>query len=1801
MSLFKSYSFLKHKKMKNYLTSLAAILVMVLSFVEVNGYSATKQDRSAGFSSFASLYADCYVYKHRFSVADLMPWISIQRTAIAACPTNQVLQAGPGQCSVVANFDFALTPLVIPPADVTASQNNVKDTINSTIYCATGQSKYRRTFAYAGMTDLNLHTIRLGVYQALNGPTVTINVYNATSSTLLSTTSAVIPNMNQANYNFALSPTLILAGSSYIVEVVASAPWVNIFKIGRNSSGNTAAGEASYQSLSCTLGQFNVEGNVNGNSIMFCAIGTPNEYKVTKLPYGGLFPDNTLNSGDAFPIGISYMRYKVMNASGNTTLDCDFTITVNNYVSPSGVIACNDQVQVSLGDSCETIVTPRMILQGDQYGCYDLFTVQITGINGADLGNKVTKANIGQKLKVQIKGPNGNSCWGEILVEDKFGPKFVCNDVYATCSTDLKPGSPLSTRVPVSAFIQNGIIPDTGLSSKTITIPVNLLAGTTITDLNVYLDISHKNVSDLAATLTGPNGNTITLFMNPGGAMCSEDNIMVTMDDQASSPYAVLTSTCETTNPSIAGTYKPANPLSVFNGLPLEGDWKVTIYDLNPSQGGNINHIDLIFSQTGGKIPFPTNNNVTFTHVQENIYIVEGIDACSSATLNYTDTVIEEDCNSIYSKVIKRCWTGKDVRDNPANACCQYIYVYRNGLSTLKFPPNYDGINGNPAPLSCLDYGMTVPPTSVTGIPTGDLCYNVQLTAPTDVRIDICKKSYKLIRTHKVIEWCSGQVIVHNQIIKVIDDKGPELTCPKNITISTDDYSCNATYSPEKPVIGKECSDILSYHLTHRLQLNPDTTFTELNVNQATGTISKLPMGDNWIKWTVTDECNNSSFCTFKVTIVDRVLPNPVCDKNTVVSISGTGVAVVNAITFDDGSFDNCGILKFEVRKMTDLCNFGTIAFTPTVRFCCEEVNTTVMVEFRVTDLSGNSNTCMVEVKVQDKLPPYITECPKDITLDCQSDYKDLAVTGEPKYVDNCGVVGVKHQDEVKINQCGVGTITRTWTVEDKQGFKNSCVQVITLIDKNPFRFDEIKWPLNYETKICYSNLSPSDLPTGFDRPTFSDDNCSLVAAHYKDQVFKFVDGACEKILRTWTVIDWCTYNDSLPVLGQGWYERVQIIKLQNDIAPSFEFACVDRTIASYGNCEDLVDFTMTAIDDCPENNTNLLWKYELDIDNNGSIDFIVNSNRINRVLKNGKHKIKWTVEDKCGNRSFCTHYIELVERKKPTPYCLTSITTAVMNSNGTISIWAKDYDLGSFDNCTKKEDLWFTFYGSSPVDSLVNKEHYFFGNGFLATEADYKAGTAQIWIPSKKSSGLLFDCDDIPNGISQEVSLEMSVIDLAHNSDYCTVNIILQDNSNFCPDNLGNTIAINGRTSTSGSIGLRGVDVKLESNAPEQNRTIITDAAGNYSFVGLPTNRNYTVSLSDNRNMMNGVSTLDLVLIQRHILGLEVLNEPSKIIAADVDNNSKVTASDLVGLRKTILGITSDFPNNQKSWRFMASNQSFTDVTNPFPFTEKLVFNQLIQNKVNQNFVGIKIGDVNKSATINANDVSTELRSKESLTFETNLVDAKAGDVISIPIYSSNFENIFGFQLTFEFNSLQVEMLDVISNELKINEANFGMHKLASGIMTTSWNNDIALSASPDEPLFTVRMRAIKDVKYSNILNVSSSVTPAVAFDGNQMSMAINMKTRSVQTSEKFALMQNKPNPFNDKTSIAFILPNGDKATIKIMDISGKVIKTITGNYPKGENVIQIDKNELGSSGIFMYQIESGKFVDTKKMIIIE
>jgi len=90
-----------------------------------------------------------------------------------------------------------------------------------------------------------------------------------------------------------------------------------------------------------------------------------------------------------------------------------------------------------------------------------------------------------------------------------------------------------------------------------------------------------------------------------------------------------------------------------------------------------------------------------------------------------------------------------------------------------------------------------------------------------------------------------------------------------------------------------------------------------------------------------------------------------------------------------------------------------------------------------------------------------------------------------------------------------------------------------------------------------------------------------------------------------------------------------------------------------------------------------------------------------------------------------------------------------------------------------------------------------------------------------------------------------------------------------------------------------------------------------------------------------------------------------------------------------------------------------------------------------------------------------------------------------------------------------------------------------------------------------------------------------------------------------QFKLEQNYPNPFNPVTTIKFSIPEFSIVTLKIFNVLGNEIATLVdGEKEAGDYEIRFDAlngvNKL-SSGIYFLSLKAGKFVDTKKMVLLK
>lgn len=877
----------------------------------------------------------------------------------------------------------------------------------------------------------------------------------------------------------------------------------------------------------------------------------------------------------------------------------------------------------------------------------------------------------------------------------------------------------------------------------------------------------------------------------------------------------------------------------------------------------------------------------------------------------------------------------------------------------------------------------------------------------------------------------------------------------------------------------------------------------------------------------------------------------------------------------------------------------------------------TIIRTFRSYDCHGFSSQCTQRVVVNYS-QNYSVRFPDDkVITECDG----TGTFGEPQvYGEDCELLGISYTDEIfTVVPDACYKIERTWKVI------NWCTYIPTgscIIVPNPTPNSNINHPSNMPGPTVSPAGTPAPwaptvvkiLPTDQTTTSYStfwnaNANCYI----YK-QIIKVIDGQAPTIECPASPVEFCDFTPNNPLL---WNE-------------SYWW---DGLNESHDLCEGPADLSINATDACSGANIGIRYLLFLDLDQDGTMETVVNSNalpapnevrfgnattpnftggtprafdqravplnqkyrfaiettkngnnvkasvRWNTVsapstynipeLPYGTHKIKWFVTDGCGNEKTCEYTFVVKDCKAPTVICLNGLSANVM-PNG-LTLFTSDFLQHAEDNCT-------------PLDKLK------FGIRRVGTGTGFPYGPN-----GEPNVSVTFNCDDIG---PQEV--ELWSIDAAGNADYCKTYILVQDNLGNCPgSNVQATIA--GLINTDNNNGLEDAGIEIDGAHPAAgsfSKFSSTGIDGSYKFSNaVPILSNFTITPIKDDNHINGVSTFDLVLISKHILGIQPLTTPYKMIAADANRSGSITTLDIVELRKLILGITTELDNNT-SWRFVDNSFSFPNPQNPFvsPFPENKTVAQIQGSDMDENFVAVKIGDLNGNAIANS-FMQSEDRSSGTLLFDVDDQIMKAGEEVTVRFKAA--ETVTGYQFTLNYDGLQV--LDLLPGE-GMSKDHFAV--LASDkAVTTSWEGQV-----PGE--FSIKFRALRDGQLSKMLGVSSRITRAEAYrqlnaaslvsDEDKLDIALRFNSENGATISGvgFELYQNQPNPFVNMTVIGFNLPEATKATLRIFDESGRMVYQNSGEYFKGYNSIVINQALVNGHGLLYYTLETSTDSATRKMI---
>lgn len=846
---------------------------------------------------------------------------------------------------------------------------------------------------------------------------------------------------------------------------------------------------------------------------------------------------------------------------------------------------------------------------------------------------------------------------------------------------------------------------------------------------------------------------------------------------------------------------------------------------------------------------------------------------------------------------------------------------------------------------------------------------------------------------------------------------------------------------------------------------------------------------------------------------------------------------------------------------------------------------------------------------------PLTVQFPCDVTIDCAAQ-DDLKATGEVRRVGGC-ISGVAKADAKLAITDACYKILRTWTVKSWCDYEpdqpdNYPTAVIhpglnqitftAAIDSLILRRNigigkrvtlryitsgSVEIPGMIEGDV-YSLIRVSDSTFLVDYNSTKQEAVSISGTGVGPHIFRYansplgIPATCAYLNVQYPGGNWHT-GCCDPGLnqrgwiddGDGYFQFTQSIKVIDTIAPQW-VDCQPLTFCSFEkDCgPTFIELHSLATDDCTPAHQ-LKYDYAIDLDANGTTDIIGTGKDASGSYPIGSHSITFKVTDQCGNWNTCTRIFTIADCKKPTPICINGISVSLMESNdgGMATVWAESLESGeSYDNCTPFEDL----------------------NILIERLSELTPGQSE---PTPEANNMVtVTCDDLPPAaMSPVVEVVVWVGDAAGNWDYCITTIWVQDNMYTCAKGIAQDVRVQTLTMTGNSI--EGVWIMLDG---KDEPIAFSEQDGKAFLQGIPLDENITVRPVKKNDPMKHISTLDVIMLHKHILGLKKIKNPYTLIAADVDGNQKINVGDVHLLQDWILNFGL-IPDKNRNWRFVQAEYVFPNPDAPGMYPSAKSIDSLRHDTLAR-FVGVLTGDISLGS-VSGSLHEGETRSEEaSLVFVTEDKHFRKGDILDIVFRAMDFEDLSGWQCGLEIDPTALSVLEIVPLWEGITHGHFGQSALADGILGISWYTMGGVTLADDIPLFSLRCKAHREGTAGDVISVTNHAILSEVYRMDECIGRVKLQTNpTIPDRQTLLQVEAMPNPFVDQVKFTWFMAHQNRVLIQCFDEAGRELWQRSGDYTEGIQSMVIPAKLFPSAGIYHYSITTGAAYTTGKIHFVE
>lgn len=414
----------------------------------------------------------------------------------------------------------------------------------------------------------------------------------------------------------------------------------------------------------------------------------------------------------------------------------------------------------------------------------------------------------------------------------------------------------------------------------------------------------------------------------------------------------------------------------------------------------------------------------------------------------------------------------------------------------------------------------------------------------------------------------------------------------------------------------------------------------------------------------------------------------------------------------------------------------------------------------------------------------------------------------------------------------------------------------------------------------------------------------------------------------------------------------------------------------------------------------------------------------------------------------------------------------------------------------------------------------------------------------------------------------------------------------------------ITGKFTTPGVSSIKNVSVNVTGSAASITNTNNSNAFSISLLGGKGTVYKLKPGKNNEANRTNGVTTLDIAIIQSHILNINKFTSPYQWIAADVNGSNTVSTLDILLIKRFILGLDNTFIGN-RLWAFVDSLNGGLNVSHPLPYQDSVLFTDLLSNKTNISFSGVKLGDVNFDWNASLQKPAKE--SSTPVTFYNDELVIKTGGQIRIPVRVRDFKNVLGMQFTLNFNSKKMRLKKIENNRLNLQ---YAVNRIDEGRIPFIWNDDHnkRVDLNDGEILFEMVFDQLSPFDEER-LAISSNVAAVELWAGDLVKHNIIMSAGKIAASSEPALLATEnswevsPNITTGKVNLSFKMINDRKLGLVVLNAAGQTVIAKNINVVKGANIVELNLSEKLqlAAGLYFIKVEGIEDNTVKKVALLK